>query len=284
MEVGAGRKFGPAAEPPLKGKPGAADEAIDGAEGPDGCPGRARRGGGQRVFERPGEAKHRCFEGVPEAVGVGHGEAGLMLPDRFVGPAEDVVGGRAVRLQGQLGLGEGPGVFGPRAFGEVVAAFDEPPTGHDPVDADADLRGQRPAPLPKAGRLVAADRQGAAPRSGGAGQLSRQPAGPEASRQRSEPGGDRLGRDRRTEGHDAPGRVPIQGGRGADQDFGSVDQPEIDVGELALAVGQCLGNAVEEDLDAADPEIAPGAGPPNRQSLIEGRVEPVGDVDAGQPA
>ena len=53
---------------------------------------------------------------------------------------------------------------------------------------------------------------------------------------------------------DAARRVPEQRRGRAPQDFDAIDFTELEVGELALAVGERLWDAVDEDLDAANGE------------------------------
>src|SRR5207245_3900193 len=79
----------------------------------------------------------------------------------------------------------------------------------------------------------------------------------------------------------AAGRVAIQRRRRSAQHFDAVDLAELEVRELALAVGQCLRNAVDEDLDPTHRERRARAKAANRDPLILREIVAVGDVDAG---
>src|SRR5437899_6927150 len=81
---------------------------------------------------------------------------------------------------------------------------------------------------------------------------------------------------------DATRRVPEQRRCGPPQDFDPIDFAKLEVRELTLPVGQRLGNAVDQDFDAADgkrgatPEAADG------DALILRDVVALGGVDARQ--
>ena len=57
------------------------------------------------------------------------------------------------------------------------------------------------------------------------------------------------------EGDDSTRAVAVERGAGAAEHLGPLDVGEVDVGQLALAVGKRLGHAVEQDLDARTPKF-----------------------------
>jgi len=65
------------------------------------------------------------------------------------------------------------------------------------------------------------------------------------------------------QGEDAARGVAVQARRRAAQDLDVVEGTVIDVGQLALSIGQRLGDAVQQDLDPTRPELRPGARPAN---------------------
>jgi hypothetical protein len=56
---------------------------------------------------------------------------------------------------------------------------------------------------------------------------------------------------------------------------------EVEVGELALAIGERLRDAVNQHLDAAHPEVGARPEASDHQSLVERRVPPVGRLHPG---
>src|SRR6185295_19978096 len=61
------------------------------------------------------------------------------------------------------------------------------------------------------------------------------------------------------ERHHAAGGIAVQGRAGAAEDLGTAQVGELDVGELALAVGQRLRDPIEQNLDAPHAEVRAGA-------------------------
>jgi hypothetical protein len=83
----------------------------------------------------------------------------------------------------------------------------------------------------------------------------------------------------RSKGNHAARSVPIERGASAPEHLGSLDVGKVDVGKLTLSVREGLGHSVEQDLEAAHPEVRAAAEPPDGDALIQGEVVPVGHHD-----
>src|SRR5690606_1858881 len=73
----------------------------------------------------------------------------------------------------------------------------------------------------------------------------------------------------------AAGCVAVQGRARAANDLDLVRRAEVDAVDRALAVGQRLGDAVDEDLDAADAEVRARTEAANRHAQILREVETI---------
>ena len=82
-------------------------------------------------------------------------------------------------------------------------------------------------------------------------------------------------------GEYATAGVAVERGAGAAQDFQAAGGAEVEVIELALAVGHGQWNAVEQDLEPAHPEGGAGAQPPQAEPVALREVVAIGDEEAG---
>ena len=85
----------------------------------------------------------------------------------------------------------------------------------------------------------------------------------------------------RSQADDPARRVAVERRPGAAHDLDGLDPAEVHEGELALAVGHRLRNAVQQDPDAAHPERGARPEPADGQALIAGGVAPRLDDHAG---
>src|SRR6185437_9752161 len=69
---------------------------------------------------------------------------------------------------------------------------------------------------------------------------------------------------------DYPARgISVQRRAGSPQHLGPIDVGKVDIGQLALPIGQGLGNPVQKDLEPSDAEVRPTAEPANRDPLVQ---------------
>jgi len=66
-----------------------------------------------------------------------------------------------------------------------------------------------------------------------------------------------------------PDALPYRLDHGAAQQLHAPDVVQVDIGELALAIGKRLGNSVEQDLESADTEGGAGTEAANREGFVE---------------
>ena len=241
---------------------------------------------GLRVPEIPGQPEHR--HGGLRAVRdrAAQGDAHLPLGHVLAGVPPQVDGRRGIPVRPQLGEGERAWIVGPGIIPHVRQGR-ERPAAHGrlkPRVQVAQVRGAvvAHAVVPQARHVhEAAARAHPEP-------CRRLPLGPRAAgivagtpgddAQRFVPaaGGRGIGPD----AHDAAGGVAEERRGGAAEDLDAVHRTQVEVGELALAVGQGLRDAVHQDLDPAHGERGAAPEAADREPLIERKVVAIGDEDA----
>ena len=238
----------------------------------------------RRVLEVPLEAEQRQRGLAARTEGMARGDATLRLPHILAGAPRDVGRRRGVRVPGELGGGQRAGIVGARIV-PVVGHRRQGPAGRErQVKPAVHVADVRPAvlALPVERELRERDQPAARarPELGAGLPLVPRPAGIrvqhvqvmtiEGAAHETHVLGELLGR--RGIGPDADHAargVAEQRGRGAPQHLDAVALPELEIGELALTVGERLRDPVDQHLDAADRERRSRAEPADRDPLVE---------------
>ena len=239
----------------------------------------------RRVLETAGDAEdgQRRFAAPLELAP--HRDSTLPLSDVLPGDPGDVDRRRGVGVPGHLGGGEGTGVVGPRVPTEVRRGRERPAVGQREMPARVEIAEIGVRVLPLAGVVEPRDGDEPAARAD-AKQRARLPLAPvviQIAVERAEQDADLL-TDRPRSGGVGPDadhaarRVPEQRRRRAAQDLDPIRGAQLQVGELTLAIGERLRDAVHQHLDPTHGEGRTGPKPADRDSLIEREVVAVRSV------